>query len=146
MGDKNTRTLSYTDRFGHTWRIKASALSESEWRLVFTNGNIRLRGAEPVDTRPRSMSHESLKDAFCDAERVLVDDGETWYVGYRERAFGRGGRSQGGLCTRFRAESGEVRFSRSMLDFRHMSSDALKEHLATAQRSTVRVVDGDEDE
>jgi hypothetical protein len=81
------------------------------------------------------MTVDNLKDAFCDAERVLVDDGDVWYVGYRKRSVGRSGRVQGGLHTRFRAESGEVCYSRNMLDFRHMSSSTLKEHLTNARGS-----------
>ncbi len=82
-----------------------------------------------IDSTPVTASR--LKDIFCDAERVLKHDGETWYVGYRKRS-GRGGHNQAGLHTRFRSENGEVRYAKGMLHFRHMPSDALSEQLEAA--------------
>jgi len=87
---------------------------------------------DPVSTR--------LKDLFCEAERVVVHETRTWYVGFRKRT-GRGGRAQGGMHTRFRSESGEVRYAKGMLHFRHMPQQLLCQHLDDAERSASNAAD-----
>jgi hypothetical protein len=64
-----------------------------------------------------------------------MHNGEKWYVGYRSRSGGRGGQSNAGLHTRFRSESGEVRFAKGVINFRHMPERALSEYLMNANRA-----------
>ncbi len=125
--------MRYTDRFGHCWSVSYNRVGDAGWSLVFADGGIRLVNIEPVATHPGALSEAELKEMFCDAERVLVCDDETWYVGYRRRATGGRGRSHAGLATRFRSEAEDVRYSRQMLDFRHMSTGQLREHLEAAR-------------
>lgn len=120
---------SYTDRFGYQWRVSAARAPDGGWIFTFVSRGIRLIATGAVATPPASLGEAELKELFCDAERPFESDGETWHVGYRHRTAGRGGSSQGGLCVRFRAQGGEVRYSRAMLDFRHMPTDLLREEL-----------------
>lgn len=125
--------LTYTDRFGHEWRVRGTR-SDGGWSFVFVTNGIRLVAEGVVETPPARLGDAELKELFCDAERTITTDGETWYVGYRRRpSSGRGNMQGGGLVTRFRSDTGEIRYSREMLDFRHMSADALREHLDTAR-------------
>ena len=87
---------------------------------------------EDADQVP--LTSVRVKELFCDAERLLVHEKEKWYVGYRTR-MGRGGRVQGGMHTRFRSESGEIRYSKGMLHFRHMTEDSLCQQLVAAPRA-----------
>ncbi len=64
-------------------------------------------------------------------KRVLEHQGENWHVGVRKRT-GRGGRTPAETLTRFRSESGEVRYVKGMLHFRHTSQAALRQHLIAA--------------
>jgi hypothetical protein len=124
---------TYTDRFGNDWAIRTERKRGAPKHVTFTCGDIRLVAAEEeADATPGPVS-ERVKDLFCDAERVLVFRDETWYVGYRTRVGGRNGRMAAGMCTRFRSESGEVRYSKTMLHFRHMSEATLCEQLTKAQ-------------
>ena len=126
--------LSYTDRFGHEWRVRGTKASDGGWSFVFVTNGIRLHTDGAVETPPARLGEAELKELFCDAERAITVDGETWYVGYRRRpSSGRGNMQGGGLVTRFRSDAGEMRYSRDMLDFRHMSTEALCEHLAAAR-------------
>ena len=131
---------TYTDRFGNEWSISTQRRRGTPRRLTFTCGEFRLIAAEDdtagvtVLTSSEGLTSSEVKEIFCDAERVLVHGGETWYVGYRKR-IGRGGQAQAGIFTRFRCESGEMRFTRTMLCFRHMPEAALREHLTTADRT-----------
>jgi hypothetical protein len=127
--------LGYTDRFGHEWRVETRRATGAAWRVAFTCGAIRLAVAEPVDTDPATLSPAGLKDLFCDAERELEYGGEIWFVGYRSRPAGRTGQSGAGLCTRFRSASGEVRYHASILHFRHLSAEVLREDLARLSRA-----------
>ncbi len=126
----------YTDRFGHTWSVRAERPHGTSKRAVFTCGDIRLIATHDGATGLADLTAARLKELFCDAERVLVRGSEKWYVGYRAR-MGRGGRVQPGMFTTFRSETGEVWYSKAMLHFRHMSESALYEHLATAKPSTI---------
>lgn len=130
--------LSYTDRFGHRWRVRCSQTPDGDWTLAFASAGVRLVGSGTTATPLSAMSPEDLKECFCDAERVLVSGGVRWFVGYRRRTFGRRSTPQGGLCTRFRSEAGDVRFSHVMLDFRHMPTSALREHLVAILRRNGR--------
>lgn len=127
--------IEYADRFGNTWVVKAKREQGESGKFVFTCGDARLiaDGEGPSDLD--DLTATRLKELFCDAERVLVHKDETWYVGYRMRVGGRGGRMNAGMHTRFRSESGAVRYSKTMLHFRHMSDDDLKEQLAKASPS-----------
>lgn len=125
----------YADRHGRAWRLKTSPSSAGTWSLEFLDDDIRLLAEGPIERDPTSLSEAEVKDLFCDAERLLVEGRENWYVGYRARPMGRQGRFQGGLCTRFRSEGGEVKYSRDMLDFRHMPEAALRERLAEVKSS-----------
>jgi hypothetical protein len=127
--------LEYVDRFGYRWQARVGRGPSETWQLVFSQGEVRLVAARTVEVRPEALSQGDLKDLFCDAEREIVVGGVTWYVGYRQRVFGPRSRMQGGLCTRFRSTSGETRYSRSILDFRHMPAAALHKYLANAERS-----------
>jgi hypothetical protein len=125
---------TYTDRFGNEWSIGAQGRRGTPRRLTFTCGEFQLIAAETDTAGVTDLTSREVKEVFCDAERVLVHGGETWYVGYRRR-IGRGGQAQAGIFTRFRSESGEIRFTRTMLCFRHMPEAALCEHLSTADRA-----------
>lgn len=129
---RNDRT--YTDRFGNEWSIGAKRQHGKRRHMTFTCGEFWLIAADGDIGGVAGLSASELKEIFCDAERVLVHGDETWYVGYRRR-IGRGGQAQGGIFTRFRSESGEIRFTRAMLCFRHMPEAALREQLATADRT-----------
>lgn len=133
-----TTSLSYRDRFGHTWQVRVSRAAKDTWSCVFINDDVRLTSENTVDAHPSELTEAELKDLFCDAERVIESGGERWYVGYRQRSFGRQRRAQGSLFTRFRSEGGEVRYSRDMLDFRHLSESALCEHLEALRRGGAR--------
>lgn len=128
---------TYTDRFGHTWSIRTQRSESGKPVLVFARRQIRLVAAEPASEPPAALTAGQLKELFCDAERVLVNDGETWYVGYRARTVARG-RPSGQLYTQFRSETGEVRYSSAMLQFRHMSARQLWEQLAEARSAPGR--------
>ena len=123
----------YTDRFGHEWSIGAERKRGTPRRLTFTCGEFRLIAAEDASTGGAGLTPSRVKDLFCDAERVLVHGSESWYVGYRNRA-GRGGKNQAGISTRFRSESGEMRYTKKLLCFRHMPETVLCEQLDTADR------------
>ncbi|KPJ88846.1 MAG: hypothetical protein AMS18_13070 [Gemmatimonas sp. SG8_17] len=127
---------AYTDRFGHEWSVSAEQARGVTKSVVFTCGEFQLITAEAEAANPANITDTQLKELFCDAERVVVHEDEMWYVGYRRRASGRGGRAQGGMCTRFRSETGELRYAKAMILFRHMSEDALLDHLAAAQKAT----------
>ena len=126
----------YTDRFGHTWSIRAKRPRGASKYVVFTCGEIQLIATHDGATGLADLTAAGLKELFCDAERVVVHGNEKWYVGYRAR-MGRGGRIQPGVFTRFRSETGEVRYSPAMVHLRHMSESALCEHLATAKPATI---------
>jgi hypothetical protein len=125
---------TYTDRFGHEWSIHAGRKRGRLRRLTFTCGDFRLIAADDDTTDATGLTSSEVKDIFCDAERVLVHGGQTWYVGYRKR-IGRGGQAHAGIFTRFRSENGEMRYARTMLCFRHMPESALCQHLKTAERT-----------
>jgi len=124
----------YRDRFGHEWSVRLERKRGTPKRFTFTCGALRLIAVEEETTQTGGLTSSRVKDLFCDAERVLVHGNETWYVGYRRRA-GRGGRAQAGISTRFRSESGEMRYARTMLCFRHMPEAALCEQLVAAERA-----------
>ncbi len=126
----------YTDRFGHTWSVRAQRPRGAPRSVVFTCGETKLIATHDEATGLADLTAARLKELFCDAERVLVHGNEKWYVGYRSR-MGRGGRVQPGMFTRFRSETGQVRYSKSMLHFRHMSDSALCEHLAAAKPAAI---------
>jgi len=128
---------TYTDRFGHEWSIGAEHVRRTRSRITFTCGDLRLIAGEDNTARTTSLTMNEVKEVFCDAERVFVHGGETWYVGYRKRT-GRGGQAHAGLVTRFRSADGETRYTRTMLCFRHMPETALCKHLTIAER--VRVI------
>lgn len=125
--------LAYADRFGHEWQVMAGRAGGG-WAVAFTREEARLEVSEPQARHPRALTAPELKELFCDAERVVTAGGQRWYVGYRHRADGRQRPQQGGLCTRFRSESGELRYSRDMHDFRHLPLAALGDRLAAADR------------
>lgn len=104
--------------------------------MIFTCGEFQLIAAEAEAANAADLTESQLKELFCDAERVVLHENELWYVGYRRRVGGRGGRAQGGMCTRFRSETGELRYAKAMILFRHMSEDALLGHLAAARGAT----------
>ncbi len=125
--------LTYTDRFGHTWQVKTRRNSDGTWFPVFSNGSASLVGEMALEGPLGGLAEAQLKELFCDAEREVKVRSEVWYVGYRQRAVGTRGHMQGNLCTRFRAASGEVRYSREMLQFRTMAADALAGLIAAAR-------------
>jgi hypothetical protein len=125
----------YTDRFGHEWSVRVERKRGKPKCVTFTCGDFRLIAVEDDASATVNPGPAYLKDLFCDAERVLVHENQKWYVGFRSR-MGRGGRPQGGMHTRFRSESGEIRYSKGMLHFRHMPESTLCEHLRAAQRAT----------
>jgi hypothetical protein len=125
----------YKDRFDHEWSIRVERKRGKPRSVTFTCGEFRLIVSDEEDDGPLRPDSARMKDLFCDAERVLVHENQKWYVGFRSRV-GRGGRPQGGMHTRFRSESGEIRYSKGMLHFRHMPESALCEHLAVAQKAT----------
>jgi len=100
-------------------------------RVTFRCGEFRLVADDEDGT---DLTPTRLKELFCDAERVLVHEKEKWYVGFRKR-MGRGGRVQAGMHTRFRSDDGEVRYTKGILHFRHMSETALRDHLGGAERA-----------
>jgi hypothetical protein len=126
-----TLDQSYTDRFGHEWSMRVKKKRGKPESVTFTCGELLLVVS---DEEGEDLTTTPLKDLFCDAERVLLDRKEKWYVGFRKR-MGRGGRAQAGMHTRFRSESGEVRYSRGILHFRHMPETALRDHLGSAERA-----------
>ncbi len=127
----------YTDRFGHTWSVRAGRPRGTSRSVVFTCGEIQLIATDDGVTGLADLTATRLKELFCDAERVLVHGKEKWHVGYRAR-MGRGGRVQPGMFTRFRSETGEVRYSKAMLHFRHMSDSALCDNLVDAKPATAQ--------
>lgn len=133
-----TTSITYRDRFGHDWQTRVSRSAKDGWSCVFTHGNVRLISEDPIDSHPSELSEAEVKNLFCDAERVIQGGEERWFVGYRQRAFGRQRRAQGSLFTRFRSEGGEVRYSRDMLDFRHLPEATLRDHLDTLRRGGAR--------
>ena len=122
---------TYLDRFGHEWSMRVARKRGKPGSVTFTCGDLVLVAD---DDDPADLTSARLKDLFCDAERVLKHRKEKWYVGFRQR-MGRGGRAQAGMHTRFRSESGEVRYSRGILHFRHMPETALLDHLGNAERA-----------
>lgn len=102
--------------------------------MTFTCGDFVLVADVEDGGDQAALTSVRLKELFCDAERVLEYEDETWYVGYRTR-MGRGGRVQGGMHTRFRSESGEIRYSKGMLHFRHMPEESLCQQLVAAPRA-----------
>lgn len=131
--------MVYTDRFGYEWSVAAGRIRGATNSVIFTCGDYQLVAAESEAINAGDLTEGQLKELFCDAERVVQLGDQVWYVGYRRRASGRGGRAQGGMCTRFRSATGELRYAKAMILFRHMSEDALLEHLAAAQRATSSV-------
>lgn len=125
--------IEYKDRFGHTWSIRPARSRGKSSDLTFICGEIELIATAEEVKNTSDLSETEVKELFCDAERMIIHQNEKWFVGYRTRVGGRGGRAQAGICTRFRSESGEVRYSKSMLHFRHMSAGDLSKHLAKAQ-------------
>ena len=121
----------YSDRFGNEWSMRVERKRGKCECVTFTCGEFRLVADDEDGT---ALTPTRLKELFCDAERVLVHGKEKWYVGFRQR-MGRGGRVQGGMHTRFRSESGEVRYSRGIVHFRHMPEAALREQLGSAERT-----------
>lgn len=121
---------TYKDRFGNEWSVQVESNKKRPTCVSFTCSEFRLIAVED-ETPDQADAVSQLKDLFCDAERVVTHGKETWYVGFRKRT-GRGGRAQGGMHTRFRSESGDVRYAKGMLHFRHMSNSALCEHLVAA--------------
>ena len=128
-----TIAQTYMDRFGHEWSMRVVRKRGKPKCVTFTCGKLVLVAD---DEDPEDLTTARLKDLFCDAERVLLHRKEKWYVGFRKR-MGRGGRVQAGMHTRFRSESGEVRYSRGILHFRHMPEPALRDHLGSAERARV---------
>ena len=124
---------TYADRFGNDWSIRVKGAAGKARRVSFKCKGFHLIAVEDDDSEDRTeVSLARLKEFFCDAERVLEHNGERWYVGYRTRSGGRGGQSNAGLHTRFRSESGEVRFAKGVINFRHMPERALSEYLMNA--------------
>ena len=78
---------SYTDRFGHTWSVRAKRPHGTSRHVVFTCGEIQLIATHDGATSLADLTAARLKDLFCRAERVLVHGNEKWYVGYRERSW-----------------------------------------------------------
>jgi hypothetical protein len=124
----------YTDRFGNEWSIATERKRGKPRRVVFTCGEFELVAFEEDAASQPDFSATRLKELFCDAERVIEHEAETWYVGFRQRV-GRGGRVQAGIHTRFRSESGEVRYAKTMLHFRHMPETALRKQLTAAVKA-----------
>ena len=125
----------YKDRFGHEWSISEQRKRGKLKGLTFSCGDFLLVADVDEAEDQGVLTSARLKELFCDAERVLEHDDEKWYVGFRTR-MGRGGRVQGGMHTRFRSESGEVRYAKGMLHFRHMPENSLRDQLAVAQRAS----------
>ena len=125
----------YKDRFGHEWSISEQRKRGKLKGLTFTCGDFLLITDVDEAEDQGMLTSARLKELFCDAERVLEHDDEKWYVGFRTR-MGRGGRVQGGMHTRFRSESGEIRYAKGMLHFRHMPENALRDQLTAAQRAS----------
>jgi len=124
---------AYTDRFGNTWSVRTERARGRGRYFVFTCGDIRLLSGQDADAEHTGAD---LKDLFCEAERVIELEDELWYVGYRSRVNARGARTQGGVCTRFRSESGRVGYSKTMLLFRQMPEAELRRHLKRSQTVT----------
>ncbi len=127
----NRDVQAYNDRFGNEWHVLVESKRGEPKRVSFTCDEFELTAVEDDTTDQSDLSTTWLKDLFCSAERVFVYGNEKWYVGFRSR-IGRGGRPQGGVQTRFRSESGEERYSKRMLQFRHMPHAALCKQLAAA--------------
>lgn len=126
---------TYTDRFGNEWSVRVRGAASKPRRVSFRCKDFHLIAVEAEDSEDSSdASLAKLKEYFCDAERVLEHEGERWYVGYRTRSGGRGGQNNAGLHTRFRSESGEVRYAKGVLHFRHMPHVSLSKHLENADR------------
>jgi hypothetical protein len=126
------RSRTYVDRFANEWTVRWRMADDDVTNVTFTCGDWQLVVDEPEGFRSPGPSEKQLQELFCDAERVFVDDGETWYVGYRTRQ-GRGGSLHGGIFTRFRSSRGEIRYAQKMLHFRHMAKGLLLKHLASAR-------------
>ena len=127
----NWNEHTYKDRFGNEWSVRIESKSGEPRCVSFSCREFRLIVEEDETADRLDLTAARLKDLFCDAERIVLHGEEKWYVGFRKRT-GRGGRTQGGMHTRFRSESGEVRYAKGMLHFRHMPHTALCEHLAAA--------------
>lgn len=125
----------YEDRFGNEWLVGAERRRGKPKAVTFTCGEFELVADLDETADHDAIGAARLKDLFCEAERILMYGDEKWYVGFRQR-MGRGGRVQGGLHTRFRSETGEIRYSKGVVHFRHMAPDVLCEHLVAAQRAT----------
>ena len=120
---------TYNDRFGNEWSVKVESRCGKPTRASFKCNEMRLIAVEDETVADQSaLTATQLKDLFCAAERLVVRGKEKWYVGFRTRT-GRGGRSIGGVQTRFRSELGEVRYARGMVNFRHMPSTGLCQQL-----------------
>lgn len=126
---------TYKDRFGHEWSVSEQRKRGKLTGLSFSCGDFLLIAEVDEEADQGVLTSARLKELFCDAERVLECEDEKWYVGFRTR-MGRGGRVQGGMHTRFRSESGEVRYAKGMLHFRHMAENILRDQLAVAQRAS----------
>ena len=127
----NWNKQKYNDRFGNEWSVRVKGASGKPRRVSFTCKEFQLIAVEDETADSTDVTLERLKEVFCDAERIIEHKGETWHVGFHKRT-GRGGQNQGGLHTRFRSESGETRYAKGMLHFRHMPGAALCEHLDAA--------------
>jgi len=128
----NLDEQTYKDRFGNEWTIQMESKRGKPKRVSFTCDEFLLIAVEDETEEPAESVSERIKELFCAAERVVEHEKEKWYVGFRSR-IGRGGRPQGGVQTRFRSETGEVRYAKSFLQFRHMSRSALCKQLAAAK-------------
>ncbi len=127
----NWNKQKYRDRFGTEWSVRVESKPGKQRRVSFKCKEFRLVAEEDETEDHTDFSLARLKEVFCDAERVLKHGGEKWHVGFRKR-MGRGGQAQGGTHTRFRSESGEVRYAKGMLHFRHMPEASLREQLKAA--------------
>ena len=128
----NWNEQKYEDRFGNAWSVEVESKRGKPKRVFFTCDEFLLVAVEDEVEEPADSNSARVKELFCAAERIVEHGKEKWYVGFRSRT-GRGGRPQGGVQTRFRSESGEVRYAKKMLQFRHMSDAALCEQLAAAK-------------
>lgn len=128
----NWNEQTYEDRFGNAWDVQLESKRGKPKRMLFTCDEFRLVAEEDEAEEQADSVSERVKQLFCSAERVIEYGKEKWYVGFRSRT-GRGGRPQGGVQTRFRSESGEIRYAKRMIQFRHMSDTALCEQLVAAK-------------
>ena len=127
----NWNKRMYRDRFGNEWSARIEATVGMSRRVSFTCKELRLISEENGPTVRAKLTLTRLQELFCDAERVIEQDGETWLVGYRRPARGCN-RTQDGMYTWFRSAQGEVRYATGMLHFRHMPRNQLCVHLAAA--------------